>query len=73
MRMLAERHRERLGGVLSRYDLIVITGTLPGICYAPGMTSFPHTNGRPGPTRFAAAATLLCPPTLRRGVVRAAP
>jgi len=26
--------------VLSCYDRIVITGSLPGICYAAGMTSF---------------------------------
>ena len=38
--MLMERYRERLHGVLSCYDRIVITGTLPGICYAGGMTSF---------------------------------
>ena len=38
--MLTERYRERLHGVLSCYDRIVITGTLPGICYAAGMTSF---------------------------------
>ena len=34
--MLTERYRERLHGVLSCYDRIVITGTLPGICYAAG-------------------------------------
>lgn len=38
--MLTERYRDRLAGVLSCYDRIVITGTLPGICYAAGMTSF---------------------------------
>jgi hypothetical protein len=38
--MLTERYRERLAGVLSCYDRIVITGTLPGACYAEGMTSF---------------------------------
>ena len=37
--MLTERYRERLAGVLSCYDRIVITGTLPGACYAAGMTS----------------------------------
>jgi hypothetical protein len=40
MQMLTERYRSRLHGVLSCYDRIVITGTLPGICYAAGMTSF---------------------------------
>jgi hypothetical protein len=37
---LTERYRERLAGVLSCYDRIVITGTLPGACYAGGMTRF---------------------------------
>ncbi len=37
---LVERYYERIVGVLSCYDRIVITGTLPGACYAKGMTSF---------------------------------
>jgi hypothetical protein len=43
--MLIERYRDRLLGVLSCYDRIVITGTLPGICYAAGMTSFLYAKG----------------------------
>ncbi len=43
--MLTDRYEERLAGVLSCYDQIVITGTLPGACYAAGMTSFLNTNG----------------------------
>jgi len=31
---LTERYRERLAGVLSCYDRIIVTGTLPGSCYA---------------------------------------
>ena len=42
---LTERYRERLAGVLSCYDRIVITGTLPGACYAGGMTSFLYAKG----------------------------
>lgn len=38
--LLTERYQDRLSGVLSCYDRIVITGTLPGACYAAGMTSF---------------------------------
>lgn len=38
--MLTDRCRERLAGTLSCYDRVVITGTLPGACYAAGMTSF---------------------------------
>jgi hypothetical protein len=42
---LTERYRDRLAGVLSCYDRIVITGTLPGACYAQGMTSFLYSRG----------------------------
>ncbi len=42
---LAERYDGRIAGVLSCYDRIVITGTLPGVCYAKGMTSFLYANG----------------------------
>ena len=37
---LTDRYRERLAGVLSCYDRIIMTGTLPGACYAKGMTAF---------------------------------
>ena len=37
---LVERYRDRIAGVLTCYDRIVITGTLPGACHAAGMTSF---------------------------------
>ena len=37
---LTERYREPLAGVLSCYDRIIVTGTLPGACYAKGMTGF---------------------------------
>jgi len=43
--MLTERYRERMVGTLSCYDRIVITGTLPGVCYAGGMTSFLYARG----------------------------
>ena len=32
-------------GVLSCYDRVVITGTLPGVCYADGMTRYLNANG----------------------------
>jgi hypothetical protein len=44
-RGLIERYRERLHGVLSCYDRIVVTGTLPQVCYAAGMTSFLYAQG----------------------------
>ena len=42
---LMERYERRIAGVLSCYDRVVITGTLPGVCYAEGMTRFLHANG----------------------------
>jgi len=35
-----ERHRDRIKGVISCFDRVVLTGTIPGICYAEGMTLF---------------------------------
>jgi hypothetical protein len=40
MKLLTDRYQAELLGVLSCYDRIIITGTLPGACYAGGMTSF---------------------------------
>src|SRR5450631_2414172 len=37
---LTERHAAQIEGVLSCWDRMLIFGTLPGICYAGGMTSF---------------------------------
>jgi len=37
---LTERYKHDLLGVLSCFDRIVITGTLPGACHASGMTSY---------------------------------
>jgi len=36
---IIERYADRIKGVIGCYDRIVIHGTLPGICYAAGMTS----------------------------------
>ena len=41
---LLDRYNDRIAGVLSCYDRIVITGTLPGICYADGMTRYLNAN-----------------------------
>lgn len=37
---LTDRYAANLHGVLSCYDRIIVTGTLPGVCYAGGMKSF---------------------------------
>jgi len=39
-RLLTDRYGDRLHGVLNCYDRIVITGTIPGACFASGMTAF---------------------------------
>ena len=44
-RSLAERYGDRIAGVLSCYDRIVVTGTLPTVCYAEGMTRFLYAKG----------------------------
>ena len=43
--LLADRYRDRLAGVLSCYDRIVITGTLPGACFAEGITKLLRSRG----------------------------
>jgi|CXWL01.1.fsa_nt_gi hypothetical protein len=40
MKPLTERYQADLPGGLSCYGRMIITGTLPGACYAGGMTSF---------------------------------
>src|ERR1700693_1954595 len=37
---LVERYSDRISGVLSCYDRVVVTGTVPTVCYADGMTRF---------------------------------
>jgi hypothetical protein len=44
-RALEDRYDDRIAGVLSCYDRVVITGTLPTVCYADGMTRFLHARG----------------------------
>jgi hypothetical protein len=40
MKSLTTRYQAELLGILSCYNRIIITGTLPGACYAGGMTSY---------------------------------
>ena len=42
---LINRYAVNMHGVLSCYDRILITGTMPGACYAAGMTSFLYSRG----------------------------
>ena len=38
--LLTERHAAQTVGVLGCWDRMLIFGTLPGVCFAGGMTSF---------------------------------
>jgi hypothetical protein len=38
--LLTEKYSDQIAGVLHCYDRMVIQGTIPGICYAGGMTSY---------------------------------
>jgi hypothetical protein len=42
---LTERYDDRIAGTLSCYDRLVITGTLPVVCYAAGMTGYLNASG----------------------------
>ncbi len=42
--LLTERYQDKIHGVLSCYDRVVIRGTLPGRSYAQGMTAFLSAN-----------------------------
>jgi len=44
MTLLTERYESKIRGQLSCYDRIVIQGTLPGLCYAEGMTAYLYAN-----------------------------
>lgn len=41
--LLTERYRDKIAGVISCYDRMIIQGTIPGWCYAQGMTDYLYT------------------------------
>ena len=43
--LITERYKERIAGIISCYDRIVIQGTFPGWCYDQGMTAFLYSQG----------------------------
>lgn len=43
--LLTDRYRNKLAGILSCFDRILITGTLPTACFAQGMTNFLNARG----------------------------
>jgi len=42
---LLERYASKIKGVLSCFDRVIIHGTLPGLCYAAGMTAYLKARG----------------------------
>ncbi len=44
MQNFIERHRSKIEGVTSCFDRLVLTGTIPGICYAEGMAGHLHSH-----------------------------
>ncbi len=45
MTLLTDRYAAQIAGVVSCYDRLVITGTLPGVCYAEGMAAYLRGQG----------------------------
>ena len=45
MELLTTTYKDKILGTLSCFDRIIITGTLPQICYAQGMTSYLYSKG----------------------------
>jgi hypothetical protein len=46
MVVLTERYADQIAGVLSCFDRVVITGTLPEICHAGAMSSYLSAQGQ---------------------------
>src|SRR5262245_59551592 len=42
---LTDRYQDKIAGVLSCWDRVVIQGTLPVLCFADGMTSYLNVHG----------------------------
>jgi hypothetical protein len=40
LQLLTERRSDQIAGVLSCYDRMLVQGTLPGLCFAEGMTGY---------------------------------
>lgn len=44
MELLTTTYQEKIVGIINCYDRIIVTGTLPQICYSQGMTSYLYKN-----------------------------
>jgi len=45
MENIIDRHAKKIQAILSCFDRIILTGTIPGICYADGMSTLLRTKG----------------------------
>ena len=45
MELFTDRHAAKISGELSCLDRVVISGTIPGICYAEGMSTYLRIKG----------------------------
>jgi predicted transcriptional regulator len=45
MELLTTTYRQKINGSLSCYDRVILTGTIPQICYSQGMTSYLYSKG----------------------------
>lgn len=45
MEILTSTHKKNILGVLSCFDRVILTGTLPQICHSSGMTAYLYSQG----------------------------
>jgi hypothetical protein len=45
MALITERYADEIAGVLGCFDRLIVTGTLPTLCYADGMTKYLAARG----------------------------
>ena len=45
MEILTKTYRKKITGTLSCFDRVILTGTIPQICYSQGMTSYLYSQG----------------------------
>ena len=45
MEILTTTYRKKISGTLSCFDRVILTGTIPQICYSQGMTSYLYSQG----------------------------
>ncbi len=63
--LLTERYKDKIARVLSCYDRIIVQGTVPGWCYAAGMTDYfyKHQIGIFDYPKWPSLYAIACAPT----------